>query len=31
MRLWHWALIVVVVFACIYASNNVNAISNVVG
>ena len=31
MKLYHWALFVVVVFACIWASNNVKFIGNVVG
>jgi hypothetical protein len=31
MKLWHWAGIIVVVFVCIWASNNVTAVSNIVG
>jgi nitrogen fixation protein FixH len=29
-KLWHMVALVVIVFACIYASNNVPFISNVV-
>lgn len=31
MKIMHWALIAVFVFACIWASNNVKLISNIVG
>jgi hypothetical protein len=31
MRFWHWVTIVVVVFVCIWASNNITAVQNVVG
>jgi hypothetical protein len=31
MKLLHWGLVVVVVFACIWASNNVTFVSNIVG
>ena len=31
MKLWHTALLVVLIFACIWASNNVKVISNIVG
>lgn len=31
MKFWHWTIIVVVIFACIYVANNVSAVSNIVG
>lgn len=31
MKFWHWATIVIVIFACIYVANNVTAVNNVVG
>lgn len=31
MKLWHTALIVVLIFACIWASNNITVIGNIVG
>lgn len=30
-KFWHWAVIVVVIFACIYVSNNYTPVSNIVG
>lgn len=30
MRFWHLIVLVVVVFACIWASNNINFISKIV-
>jgi hypothetical protein len=31
MKFWHWAAIVVVVFVCIWASNNISAIGSLTG
>jgi hypothetical protein len=31
MKLWHTAVLIVVVFACIWASNNVKFVQNIVG
>lgn len=30
-KFWHWAVIVVVVFACIWVSNNYSPVQNIVG
>lgn len=30
-KFWHWIVIVVVIFACIYVSNNVSSVQNIVG
>lgn len=30
-KFWHWVVIVVVIFACIYVSNNYAPVSNIVG
>ena len=30
-KFWHWAVIVVVIFACIYVSNNYQPVQNIVG
>jgi hypothetical protein len=31
MKLWHTGILVVLIFACIWASNNINFIENIVG
>jgi hypothetical protein len=31
MKFWHTIVIIVVIFACIWASNNVKIIENIVG
>jgi hypothetical protein len=30
MKFFHWVIIVVVVFACIWVANNVSAVGNIV-
>jgi hypothetical protein len=31
MKIWHTVVLIVVVFACIWASNNVQFVKNIVG